>query len=370
MRCGTEIPENAFFCPRCGSRTLKGEEEGITPLSYDRLGGQSLSRVVHDARMRYKAKDKKSFNGKVDTQRIYLELDNFNGFIDVSGWEKREYSVELDIEARGYTEEEAAQNLNRLRVSMDCEVVQDNTRLVLRHDIPSDERSLYSIEVHAKVPSDCATDLNARSSNGAISLTDLHGEKMEVHTSNGRIVLEGISTTSLLAGTSNGEIRCKAEAKDSNLTTSNGSVTLSFLKGETLTVGTSNGRITLGEVSARKVTGRTSNGSIEGLVDAGETDFSTSNSHIELTIPGTISGRHMVHTSRGHIELDLKNATDAGCELDLSTSRGRVEVALPALAYSIMSTTHVKARTRDYDAKNVQLSIEAHTSNGSIRIGG
>lgn len=28
--CGKELPENAYFCPRCGGRTKKGAEAGIS----------------------------------------------------------------------------------------------------------------------------------------------------------------------------------------------------------------------------------------------------------------------------------------------------------------------------------------------------
>ena len=29
--CGKELPEDAFFCPKCGIRTSKGVEAGISP---------------------------------------------------------------------------------------------------------------------------------------------------------------------------------------------------------------------------------------------------------------------------------------------------------------------------------------------------
>jgi len=28
-RCGGELPENAYFCPKCGVRTAKGKEENV-----------------------------------------------------------------------------------------------------------------------------------------------------------------------------------------------------------------------------------------------------------------------------------------------------------------------------------------------------
>jgi len=29
-KCGEEVPENAYFCPRCGVRTRKGVEAGVS----------------------------------------------------------------------------------------------------------------------------------------------------------------------------------------------------------------------------------------------------------------------------------------------------------------------------------------------------
>jgi ribosomal protein L40E len=29
-KCGTELPEDAYFCPKCGVRTRKGVEAGVT----------------------------------------------------------------------------------------------------------------------------------------------------------------------------------------------------------------------------------------------------------------------------------------------------------------------------------------------------
>jgi uncharacterized membrane protein YvbJ len=29
-RCGEKLPENAYFCPKCGSRTVKGREAGVS----------------------------------------------------------------------------------------------------------------------------------------------------------------------------------------------------------------------------------------------------------------------------------------------------------------------------------------------------
>jgi len=34
-KCGVELPDNVYFCPKCGVRTIKGEEEGISTIWED-----------------------------------------------------------------------------------------------------------------------------------------------------------------------------------------------------------------------------------------------------------------------------------------------------------------------------------------------
>ena len=34
-KCGEELPENAYFCPRCGLKTKKGVEAGISTVTED-----------------------------------------------------------------------------------------------------------------------------------------------------------------------------------------------------------------------------------------------------------------------------------------------------------------------------------------------
>jgi uncharacterized Zn finger protein (UPF0148 family) len=42
-KCGEKLPEGAYFCPRCGARTRKGLEAGVTA-PFDELG-EAFSRV-------------------------------------------------------------------------------------------------------------------------------------------------------------------------------------------------------------------------------------------------------------------------------------------------------------------------------------
>ena len=363
MKCGAKLPEDAYFCPKCGVRTLKGEAEGISIPPYERRTWRALR-----GSKRYKVKDEKSFSGKIGTKRVFFQVDNFNGPVVVSSWDNPEYHIDLKIVSQGYTEEEARENLKELKIDLLDEVGEDVTRLVLQYDYPQTEDVSYSIDVDVKLPNTVEVDLDVRSSNGTISLTDLKGDDMKARTSNGRIILKDLSARNLNGQTSNGNIQCRVEARDTQLHTSNGTISVSKLKGEYLEARTSNGSIVLGDISVKKITARTSNGRIEGEVDSEDAQLSTSNGGIELTIPGISSGDYNLHTSKGSIALDLSSMPDVGYDLNLRTNRGRVRIDLPDLEYRWTNRAHVRAKTRNYEDKNIKISIEAHTSTAGIRV--
>lgn len=342
---------------------MKGEEEGISIPPYERRTWRAFR-----GSKKYKVKDEKSFSGKIGTSSVFFQVNNFNGPVKVSSWDKPEYNIDLKIESRGYTEEEAVENLKELKIDLLDEVVDDVTKLVLQYNYPRIEDVSYSIDVDVKLPNTVEADLDVRSSNGSISLTDLKGDTIKARTSNGRIILEDLSAKSLNGRTSNGNIQCTVEAMDTQLHTSNGTISVSKLKGESLEARTSNGRIVLGDISVKKITARTSNGRIEGEVDSEDAQLSTSNGGIELTIPSISSGDYNLRTSKGPIEIDLSSKPEVGYDLNLRTSRSRVRIDLPDLEYRWTNRAHVRAKTRNYEDKNIKISIEAHTSTAGIRV--
>jgi len=94
--CGEEIPEDAHFCHKCGHRTEKGSEEGA---HYPRLGRYGWHRG--DGPWRYTAEETKVLGGAVTADRVFFGVENVNGPIRVSTWDKAEYGVELEIKAGG-----------------------------------------------------------------------------------------------------------------------------------------------------------------------------------------------------------------------------------------------------------------------------
>ncbi len=332
-RCREELPDDANFCHRCGERTGKGIEEGLRAPRFGwdwerdleksistaarsveeglKVAMENIRYGVHDYD-RYKMEDRRSFSGGISTPRVFFGVDNKNGPIRISTWEKPEYNVDLFVKATGWTKEEAEENLKELVIELEEELVQDQTRLFLRIDYPTGDSRWYSIDVDVILPMDSKIELDVNSSNGRISLSKLDGETLKMRTSNGRIALD--------------------------------------------------------DVKAERIAGKTSNGKIEGRLESMETSLRTSNGKIYLDLPCTESGDYRLRTSNGAIELTVSNYPQVGYDLDLHTSLGRIRVDLPDLEYGRYGRRSMRANTVGFEEKDVKVSIEAETSNGKIRV--
>ena len=260
----------------------------------------------------YRVERTRTFDGDVATNMVYFEVENRNGPIRVSTWDKSEYYVELTIKAKGSTDDEAERTIEDLDIDLVEQVSQGQLRLVLDSDIPSQVWRRLSIEVTVVLPANAEIDLDLESSNGGIYLSEILGDTVSIETSNGPFDLDGVYVESL--------------------------------------------------------TGSTSNGRIEGVIEAKDTSLSTSNGRIDLTIPCTVSGEYDLSTSNGDIELTVSPSQQVGYDLDLSTSNGNINLNLPDLDFSKDQRTSKEAQTTGFASRAVQITIEADTSNGSIDI--
>jgi len=254
----------------------------------------------------YRARDTITFDGAITLNKIYLDADNFNGPITVSTWLKNEYSVELDIRAR------REEYLDDLKVNFDTLEESSTQKISLGYDIPETSKSRYSIGVEIFLPENAFIDLNLMSSNGGITLHDVEGNIIDLRTSNGALKLNN--------------------------------------------------------VYADEINGETSNGGLSGTIEAPKTSLITSNGAINLDLPCTISGDYRLRTSNGGIDLHLSSSSLVGYDLEFSTSNGGISVGIPNLDYSINQNTRKVAKTEGFASKNVQISIDASTSNSGIDI--
>jgi hypothetical protein len=260
----------------------------------------------------YTAQDTKIFTGVSTEPGVYFKVDNINGPVTVSTWNRNEYEVKAIVKARGFSQNEADQNLAKMTISLNKDVVGGRQQLILAYDYPSTLIPPYGVEVSVKLPVSSEIDLNLGSSNGAITLTDV-------------------------------------------------------LNGGVISLSTSNGKFTFTNVFADTITGSTSNGGIEGCVEAGVMEVSTRNGPIALTITGTVSGSYDLSTSNGAV--NISTSSSAGYRLTAKTSNGVIDFSLPSLSYSKDTNTDKSAQTTGYDSFAVKMVIDVSTSNGNVKIG-
>jgi len=351
IKCGKDLPDDAYFCSACGQRTSRAEEEGV-PARQDlstlegnietmvsqavRTIEETVRSATEEARAdswgtnRYKVEEERTLTGPVETDKLLLEVESRNGKINVGTWDKPEYKIDLLIKAWGYTEEEADKNLKALIVNFSETEVEDLKKMSLSFDHPA-RRVSYSVCVDATLPRGVETALNLKTSNGSINLAEIEGSDLDLHTSNGKILMENVT----------------AERVDGK---------------------TSNGAVVLDRVDAPILKIRTNNGEIGGELRSRDAYLKTSNGKIQLSLPCNEGGNYELLTSHGTIDLGVSDDPDNGYDLDLTTSMGRISVDLPELEYLRSRKHHVAVKTRGFEEKGRKISVVAKTSMGRITV--
>ncbi len=244
--------------------------------------------------------------------RLYLE--NFNGSVDIAGWDRET----IDISGTKYASTERAVNA----IKVDVVVSGDSVRI--RTVRPSERWGNMGARYTIRVPRKTTLDKIA-TSNGSIEV-GLIDAPVRVTTSNGAIRADNL-TSGLEAHTSNGSVTLEEVKGDLEATTSNGSIRAEL-------AGTANGR---------PVRLRTSNGSIDLTLDSvgtGGVVASTSNASITLRLPSAASADLDASTSNGSINNEFENnfrgrtekhrlegsIGSGGARVELHTSNGRIQI--------------------------------------------
>jgi DUF4097 and DUF4098 domain-containing protein YvlB len=260
----------------------------------------------------YRASDTEVLSGDVDLASLNVEVLDRNGAITVETWDRDGYRIDLTLRAKGSSDSQAEQRLQDIDILFTDSVNGDTQTLDLDFEVPNDQWNNYAVTVLVKVPENVELELN-------------------LDTSNGRITLENIIATEIALETSNGAIE-------------------------------------LNDVNADILSGSTSNGRIQGRVDGREVELETSNGSIDLTLPGTQTGSYELSTSNGSIDLNVPTGNDMGYSVNLRAGLGSVDLNLDDLDYSVDENRHKVAETEGFDARDIQITIDADTSIGSIDI--
>jgi Putative adhesin len=259
-----------------------------------------------------------------------VRLDNFNGSVEISGWDKNT----VDIDGTKYANTEY--RLKEMKIEFVPSVNSINIRTVPPLDRHGNAGARYTIHVprHTELAGIVTSNgpirvdtiegsTHLRTSNGAVHATRLLGP-LEVQTSNGSIEVSEVTGDTTLRS-SNGTIRADIRKGGFGARTSNGSITVRLMEPDSSPVRleSSNGHIELTMNAAREVHASTSNSSITVRMpaSAGATvNAHTSNSSItcdfDVTLHGELRPKH-------HLEGTIGNG---GPLLDLGTSNGSIKL--------------------------------------------
>lgn len=244
---------------------------------------------------------------------VDLRAAGRNGGISLQGWDSDEYRIIIRSKVRGGDREQARDVAEQF-----CRVQQEGASLTV--DGRTDD-----MPVNSSVSLECFVPRT-------------HRYNVDLVTSNGRISVEDLKATRVVVSTSNGRAACER------------------VEAEEVEMSTSNGRIQVEEVS--------------GAIKA-----HTSNGTVRITPANvTMSSQFEAVTSNGRIVFNYEPEEEVGVAFEARTSNGKIHTGWDDLDYEIDNRrgtrrTHVKAATRGFADKPIQLTVDLKTSNGKILLG-
>ncbi|MBI4907144.1 MAG: DUF4097 family beta strand repeat protein [Acidobacteria bacterium] len=246
-----------------------------------------------------------------------LELETFNGSVEINGWDKE------SIEINGTKKARSRDLLDQLKINVVN--APDSVRIEARR--PTDRRGNMGVSFVIHAPRKLVLERIA-SSNGSVRLDGIEG-KGRVRTSNGGIKTE----------------RCQG---DYELTTSNGTIDLADLQGG--------------------ATARTSNGAIRANGLRGFFEGQTSNGSIDVRIAEAVGKQVRAVTSNGKIVLAIESHKDA--DVKATTSNGSITVKLPSdTRAQLRAHTSNSSISSDFSVTTTG-NISKHHLEGTIGSGG
>jgi hypothetical protein len=225
-----------------------------------------------------------------------LSVDNFNGEIEIAGWD------EPSIEVTGTKYAATQEKLNAIRI----DVHESPAMTEIRASRSSSSHGNQGARFLIRAPRKTLTD-RIVSSNGAVRIHDMTAAA-RIHTSNGSIRVENVAG-GVDAETSNGAIELDSITGKLNLKTSNGRIRAEEIVGQ-CDAETSNGPVTLrfkdGPEGATRI--HTSNGSVDVTLSKAPKNgvrAETSNGSITVDMPGNTQAHVNAHTSQSSISSDF-----------------------------------------------------------------
>jgi len=262
-----------------------------------------------------------------------LNVENFNGSIEVTGWDQNT----VDVSGTKYASSQDLLQAVKIEVSSAGNAVQVKTvrptprwgntgakytihvpRRTMLENIASSNGSVHVEDVEG--------DAHVATSNGSVHVTRLHGN-VDAHSSNGSVEVNDVNGR-MSFRTSNGSVHAENAHGAFEAETSNGGVHVHLADsdaGQPIRVSTSNGPIELQMDSPRasEVVARTSNGSVTVRMP----DGANAAVHASTSSHGSVRSDFPILTqgllSRSHIDGTIGSG---GSKLELTTSNGNIRL--------------------------------------------
>jgi hypothetical protein len=261
-----------------------------------------------------------------------LTVENFNGSVEITGWDKD--TVEVD--GRQYASTLEIRDAIKIDIAVSEGLVQ------IRTIRPTDRFGNMGVKYIIRAPRRVSLD-RIVSTNGAIKADEIEGT-IRLRTTNGSIRTSRVHGD-VDVSTTNGGVDIEDLDGPASIRTTNGRVTAEGIHGS-LQASTSNGSIHARLVKPephRPVKLQTTNGGIDLTMDSlvdNEVRASTSNGGITVKLPATVDARIHAHTSHSAIHTDFdvrrddagsKNHLDGvigsgGATVELTSSNGTIRL--------------------------------------------
>ena len=174
----------------------------------------------------YRVSETRVLDGSMADGRVLVDVQVFNGGVEVSTWDREEYQLSVYVRAKGTSDADAQRNLEELELDFSESTVMGRRTLVLRHNVAPAKTSLYSVSVEVRLPASAVVDLDLTSSNGGFHITEVDGCDLNLKTSNGGVTFQAVTADTVNVDTSNGGVQGSLDALDVRVDTSNGRIGL------------------------------------------------------------------------------------------------------------------------------------------------
>lgn len=262
-----------------------------------------------------------------------LTVDNFNGSVEVTGWDQNT----VDVSGAKYAESQDLLRAIKIDVSSAGNIVQVKTvrppaqhrnmgaKYVIRVPRRTELQSVTSSNGSLRVE-DVEGDAHLATSNGSVHLAKIRGN-VEAHSSNGSVEVTDVNGR-MSFRTSNGSVHAENLNGAFEAETSNGSVHVHLRDSEAglpIKLTTSNGAVDLQLDSPRQndVVARTSNGPVTVRLPAG----ANASVHAATSSTGSVRSDFEILT-RGELSRKRIEGTigGGGPRIDLTTSNGSIRL--------------------------------------------